>query len=156
MPSFFVIREGKETFLFSILCEQRDGSLRRNSIVLKSRANFFQSWNAQRSWCIRHRISMVVPSSTGTIDRWWATSGDFWRNLRREEKYSLLVPHISILCRARHRLLSLFSKRKRVPAFCLRFHRRGYVKVKAACKRASRKHTDLSPSSAPTTNPRCN
>lgn len=153
MPSFFVIRKGKETFLFSILCEQRDGSLRRNSVVLKSRANFFQSWNAQRSWCIESRWSFLPQRGRSIVD---GRQGDFWRNLRREEKYSLLVPHISILCRARHRLLSLFSKRKRVPAFCLRFHRRGYVKVKAACKRASRKHTDLSPSSAPTTNPRCN
>lgn len=155
MPSFFVIREGKETFLFSILCEQRDGSLRRNSVVLKSRANFFQigTHSDRGAFDIESRWSFLPQRGRSIVD---GRQGDFWRNLRREEKYSLLVPHISILCRARHRLLSLFSKRKRVPAFCLRFHRRGYVKVKAACKRASRKHTDLSPSSAPTTNPRCN
>lgn len=54
-----------------------------------------------------------------------------WKNIG---EYSLLTPHLSILCRAKHRLLSLDNENVS-PAFCLRFHRRGYVKVKAACKR---------------------
>lgn len=88
MPSFFVIREGKETFLFSILCEQRDGSLRRNSIVLKSRANFFQSWNAQRSWCIPSNLD--GRSFLNGDDR--SLMGDFWRFLEKFKEGRKIFP----------------------------------------------------------------
>lgn len=88
MPSFFVIREGKETFLFSILCEQRDGSLRRNSVVLKSRANFFQFWNAQRSWCIPSNLD--GRSFLNGDDR--SLMGDFWRFLEKFKEGRKIFP----------------------------------------------------------------
>lgn len=87
MPSFFVIREGKETFLFSI-CEQRDGSLRRNSVVLKSRANFFQSWNAQRSWCIPSNLDGRC--FLNGDDR--SLMGDFWRFLEKFKEGRKIFP----------------------------------------------------------------